>query len=235
MGLAYEYLTFNGKSSRDFEVWISGTGTFDAPQRDVESVSVPGRNGNLHIDNERFENIQITYPAFIVGDFRRKFDAFKAYLLSQRGYGRLMDSYHPEIYRRAAYMGAIQPEMSALNRAGSFEVTFDCDPRRFLVKGEKLKLHTASTIKNPTKFPALPLIRAYGTGTLTVGSISVVINTADSYTDINSEIQEAYKGSTNCNNKITLTDGEFPVLEPGENNISFTGGQLYIAPNFWTV
>lgn len=235
MGLAYEYLTFDGKSSRDFDVWISGTGTFDAPRRDVSAVAVPGRNGALHIDNGRFENIEIIYPAFIVGDFRRKFDAFKAYLLSRRGYKRLMDSYHPDYYRKAVYKDAIQPEMAPLNRAGSFDIKFDCDPRRFLVKGEKMRRLAAATLKNPTQYQALPVIRVYGTGTLTVGSVRVAVNSASQYTDIDSEIQEAYKGSTNCNNNITLTDGAFPVLEPGDNVISFTGGDVYIKPNFWTV
>lgn len=235
MGLTYEYLTFNDKSSRDFDVWISGSGTFDAPRRDVESVSIPGKNGDLHIDNGRFENIKITYPAFITKAFRENFDSFKAFMLSQRGYKKLMDSYHPDYYRLASYQEPINPDMTALNRSGSFEIEFDCDPRRFLKEGEQLLIFTGEIIKNPTLYPSNPLIRAYGTGTLTVGDVVVVINSADGYTDLNCEIQEAYKGSVNCNNNITLTDGKFPVLQPGINEISFTGGDLYIAPNYWTV
>lgn len=235
MGLIYEYLTYNGKSSRDFDVWISGTGTFDAPKREVESVPVPGRNGDLHIDNGRFSNLEITYPAFITKDFRHNFEAFKAYLLSQRGYQKLEDSYHPEHYRLAAFQRDIFPEMTALNRAGRFDITFDCDPRRFLKDGERMRQLTNPIFKNPTLYRANPTFRVYGTGTLTVGDISVVVNTADEYTDIDCEIQEAYKGTTSCNNKITLTDGKFPVLEPGINEITFTGGDVYIAPHYWTV
>lgn len=235
MGVVYQYFTFNGKSSRDFEVWISGSGTFNAPRRDVESIAVPGRNGNLHIDNGRFDNIEITYPAFIVKAFRQNFDAFKAYMNAQSGYKVLRDSYHPEYYRKARFAGELQPEMTTLNREGTFDIVFDCDPRRFMISGEKLRQFTGETIMNPTLFSSKPLIRVYGTGTLRVNDISVVISTADEYTDINSEIEEAYKGSVNCNGNITLTDGEFPVLKSGSNSISYTGNRIDIAPNWWTV
>ena len=53
MGLKipYNYITYSGKSSADYGVWVSGGGTFDAPSRDVQTVSVPGRNGDLTFDN----------------------------------------------------------------------------------------------------------------------------------------------------------------------------------------
>lgn len=226
MGTVYEYLTFNGKSSRDFEVWISGSGTFDAPERDVESVSIPGRNGDLHIDNGRFKNISITYPAFITKDFRHNFDAFKAYMLSHRGYKRLADSYHPEYFRLAEYKGAMAPKMSTLNRAGSFDVTFDCDPRRFLVSGELAKSFTKSgQIKNPTLFDALPLIRVYGCGIISVGGIAVrkTGSIGANYVDLDCELQEAYLGTTSRNDIIQLVDGEFPKLHKGINEIKLCG------------
>ena len=236
MGTVYEYLTFNGKSSRDFEVWISGSGTFDAPERDVESISIPGRDGDLHIDNGRFKNIVITYPAFITKDFRHNFDGFKAYMLAQRGYKKLTDTYHPEYYRLAVYKNAITPKMSTLNRAGSFDVSFDCDPRRFLLTGEEVKTVTGSgQLRNPTMYEAKPLLRAYGTGTITINGIRIVITAANTYTDVDCEIEEAYKGSTNRNAYITLTDGAFPVLTSGLNSIAFTGSRLEITPRWWTV
>ena len=237
MGIIYEYFMFNGVNSRDYDVWISGNGTFDAPARDVSSESVPGRNGDLHIDNGRFNNIKITYPAFITKDFQHNFNAFKAFLLSQRGYKKLEDSYNPGFYRMASYQEAIAPKMVPLNRAGSFDIVFDCMPQRFLVEGDRVKTFTAAgSLKNPTLYDALPLIRAYGTGSLTVNGTTIQISSANVYTDIDCDIQEAYKGSTSCNANITLADGAFPVLSPGLNTISFTGlTQLDITPHWWTI
>ena len=42
-----QWFTFNGKSSKDFGVYISGLNTFGAPERDVDIISISGRNGDL--------------------------------------------------------------------------------------------------------------------------------------------------------------------------------------------
>ena len=236
MGVIYNSFMFAGKSSRDFEVWISGGGTFNAPERDVESITIPGRNGDLHIDNGRFNNIQIVYPAFITKDFHANFEAFKAFMLSQRGYKRLSDTYHPDHYRLASYKSAMAPKMTALNRAGSFDIAFDCDPRRFLVSGEKKKTYTAvGELRNPTLYPSSPLIRAYGNGILTINGTTLTISGISDYIDIDCDLQEAYKGTASLNSKITLDDGNFPRLEPGINEISFTMSEIEITPRWWTV
>lgn len=237
MGLIYEYLTYDGVSSLDFGVKISGSGTFDAPVRDIESISIPGRNGDLHIDNGRFNNIDITYPAYITEHFSKNFDAFKAFLLSKRGYKRLVDTYHPDHYRLAIFNNALTPDMTPRNLAGSFDLVFNCDPRRFLMTGDKpIEVTTGASIKNPTLFDAKPLIRVYGTGTITVGGISVVVNSANVYTDLDSELEEAYKGTTNCNGNITLTNGQFIKLAPGLNTITFSNfSKVEITPRWWTV
>lgn len=237
MGIAFEYLTFNGKSSRDFDVCISGSGIYETPAREVESISIPGRNGDLHIEADKYSNVAITYPAYITKDFSSNYSAFKAYLLSQKGYKRLMDSYEPDYYRLAVYSSSISPEMTPLNRGGKFDIVFDCDPRRFMVSGDKTKTFTASgSLKNPTRFDSLPHIRAYGTGTFTISGVSVQITSASTYTDIDCELQEAYKGSTNCNGNIVLTNGVFPSLAPDLNSISMSGiSRLEIKPRWWTI
>ena len=55
-------LTFGPVNSSDFDVVISGEGVFDAPKKDVEKVSIPGRNGDLIIERNRYENIIVSYP-----------------------------------------------------------------------------------------------------------------------------------------------------------------------------
>ena len=39
------YFTLDGTDSRDFGVYISGRGTFNGPARNLDFISVPGRNG----------------------------------------------------------------------------------------------------------------------------------------------------------------------------------------------
>ena len=231
------WFRYGNKNSNEFNAFISGEGTFVSPEKDIDIVEIPGRNGTLSISSGRYQNVTITYPAFIVHDFKTNYNALKSHLLSQTGYKRLTDTYDKDHYRLARYNAQLSPEMTQLNRHGTFEISFDCDPRRFLRSGEREAVYTADgTIKNPTQFDALPLIRAYGTGSFTIGDIEVEITDADVYTDIDCELQEAYKGSTNCNNNIELSQGEFPFIAPGSNTITITDiTELDIIPRWWTV
>lgn len=130
------YLTFGGLKSNDHFVWISGEGTYGAPRRDVEYVSVPGRNGNLIIDNGRWENIEVTYPAFIPGDFDSHMNDFRMAMCKKLGYQRLEDTYHPDEFRMASFSEGIQTDMRQWNRSGAFDLVFNCKPQRFLKSGE---------------------------------------------------------------------------------------------------
>ena len=229
-----EYLTFNGKNSADFGVWISGGGTYNAPARDVEMVSVPGRNGDISYDNGRFQNVALTYPAFISRRFHNRIDSFRSRLCSHIGYKRLEDTYHPEEYRLAMYKSGLEVATTPRNLAGSFDLVFECKPQRFLKTGETPTVFSAAgAIYNPTDYPAKPMIRCHGTsGTVTVGGISVAVTGASAYADIDCELMEVYEGTSST----TLANGEFPVIEPGEVEVSFTGfSSIDITPNWYII
>lgn len=231
------YLTFGKINTKNFNAFVSGESTFVTAERDIEVIPIPGRNGTLSVDNGRFHNISIVYPCFIVDSFRANYDALRAAFLSESGYNKLIDTYDPDHYRRARCTAAIDPEMTQLNRHGKFDLAFDCDPRRFLVSGDKIVTFSANgSIKNPTLYNALPFIRAYGTGYFEISGVRVTITSASTYTDIDCELQEAYKGSTNCNGNITLNNGEFPKLIPGVNQVTISGlSRIELSPRWWTI
>ena len=230
------WLTFDGKSSKDYGVYISGLNTFNAPERDVTTVSVAGRNGELTIDKGRYKNIEVTYPAFIHLHFDNNIEGLRNYLLSQRGYKRLEDTYHPDEFRLARYKEGFEAEVVDWLEAGEFELKFDCYPQRFLKSGEQeITFTEAGSIYNEGQ-ESKPLIRAYGTGSFTINGITLTITAANEYTDIDCDLQEAYKDtmSASCNANIVLTSGSFPVLSPGSNAISMTSiTQLDIKPRWW--
>lgn len=138
-------LIFGGVNSALFNVYISGGGTFSAPQRDVEVVSVPGRNGDLIIDNGRWRNIEVRYPAFIPSGFKSNIDAFRAAICRKTGYQRLEDTYHPDEYRLGMLSSGIDPSTKYMNQAASMDLVFNCKPQRFLKSGETANLSLAST------------------------------------------------------------------------------------------
>lgn len=232
------YLIFGGKRSLDFGIYISGSGSYNAPERDVEIISIPGRNGDLILDNGRFSNITVTYPAFIHRDFQRQAKAARDWLLSSSGYQRLEDTYNPELFRLARFSGPMDFDTRFQNLGGETTLAFDSKPQRFLKSGEHPMILTAAAeIRNPTSYPAQPLINIYGSGSgaISVNGSVVSISDIDELLTLDCEIQDAYKGLQNKNATVSLD--KFPELPAGACEISFSGGieKIEIIPRWWTI
>ena len=229
------YFVYNNENSSEYGVFISGEATFATPKRKTSKVTVAGRNGDLIMEDDEFENISIKYPAFIRENLGEKLDNFASMLASVSGYVRLEDTYHPEYYRMAHYEEGFNPKTTPYNRGGKFDIYFDCMPQKFLKEGEKkITLESNGILKNPTRFKSKPLLRIYGTGTLIIQGQRIVINSADGYTDIDCEIMEAYKGNTNCNAKVSLPDNIY--LFADNNQITLSGvTRVEVTPKWWTI
>ena len=123
------------------------------------------------------------------------------------------------------------------NPQRSFTVTFRCKPFLYLDSSADVTV-TASgtTITNPGAVDSEPLIKVYGSGdiTLMVGTQIVELEDVSSQIFLDSEIQEAYKGTTSMNSAMS---GEFPKLLPGMNAISWTGNvtSIVITPRWRTL
>ena len=240
-----QYLTFNGKSSKDFLLYLSGPGVYDSPEPDVEATSIPGLNGDLIQNNaksgrRRFNNVDIKYEAFFFNGLPKKSAAVKSWLLSPTGYCKLQDTYDPDFFRMGMCTSAIEFDVTR-QKAAEMELVFNCKPQRWSVEGQKAISLTSSgsVIRNPYEFYAHPLIVVSGTGegVLTIGDYSVTIYSFDDgAVTLNCETQNAYLADGSfCNNNIYSE--EFPVLAPGDNSIEWTGGitSVEITPRWWTL
>lgn len=136
----FKSLTFDGENSLDYGVYITGEAVYNAPGRVVDMVTIPGRNGSLAIDQGRFENIEITYPAGAFGttqtEYSKVMRAFRNFLASRYRYVRLEDDYHPDEYRLGLFKSGLEVDPVSMSRAGEFDIVFDCKPQRFLKSGE---------------------------------------------------------------------------------------------------
>lgn len=243
-----ETFTFDGLNSATFGVYISGDSVYNAPARDVDMVTVPGRNGTIAIDNGRFENVEIVYPAFCWGAdraaFAGKIQAFRNAMKSRFGYHRLTDDYNPNEYRLGVYRDELSVNSSVYSSAGEFDVVFDCKPQRWLTSGETpVAVANNGTITNPTGFASEPIIKVTGDGTLYVGNYSLVIEAgATNPIYIDCELMEAYEINSadeviNRNNLVTYQNGTFPRIEPGTVTITFSGNitAVEITPRWWRI
>ena len=190
------YLIFGRVNSANYGIYITGSGVYDAPERVVERVAVPGRNGALVIDQDRYENISVEYPAFAFGksrkEFQDKIDAFRNAIASQIGYKRLEDSYHPEEYRMATYAEGLKVDVGPYGGSGRFTLKFNCKPQRFLRDGEhSVAKANGEKIINPTEHSSEPLLVVNGYGDIGIG-------------DYNIRIDDVLIGQINVSDRITV-------------------------------
>lgn len=179
-GAIYKTLTFDGVSSADYGVYITGQAVFNAPQRDVEMINIPGRNGAFELDKGRFQNIEVTYKAGIFAksesEFAQTISAFRNFLCSRLKYCQLTDDYNSGEFRMAVYKSGLEVTPAQLI-AGEFDIVFECQPQRFLFSGQNtIEITSGDDIVNPTLFSSRPLLEVTGYGSLVLGGETITIH-----------------------------------------------------------
>ena len=228
------YFEYKGIRSSDMGLRIESKNVFSGPEYEVDFLSIPGRDGDLISGSGRFPNVQVTYSVFVpaktISELAQKITAIKAWLYSGLdSYHNLEDTYAPAFFRHAVYAGKLDIE-DELNRIGIFTISFSCKPFRYTESGtESIILSTSGdTVDNPYPFNSKPYIRIEGTGagTLTIQSEGHnaiwSFESIVGYVEIDSEQMNFHKGTELKND--TVTGSGFPILYPGENTISFSGG-----------
>lgn len=231
------YFTFGDIDSRDFGVYISGSGVFNAPRRKREEIEIPGRNGNLIIDTETFENIEVTYPAFISSNFKSNLENFRSALLATNGYQWLQDSYNTSEKRQGCFLDEIQVKPTTRLDAGEFDITFNCKPQRFLLDGfETIEVADGDYITNLTPFRCYPIITVTGYGTIDIlgGSAKqLIITNSFDFVTIDTETYYCDSEGDNANDVVTFSDEIF--LRPGITYFSVpnTVTKLEVVPRWF--
>lgn len=246
--MVFNSLTFDGINSLNYGIYVTGEAVFNAPERVVEMINVPGRNGAIAVDEGRFENVLVTYPAgcFSVdqGSFAAKISAFRNELASRYSYKVLADTYNPNEFRMGLYRSGVEVEVMSNARAGEFEMEFDCKPQRWLVSGQTPQTFTGDgTITNPTLFPARPLLAVTGGGNLTVGTqtLTILARPNNSVLYIDCESQEAWEMvgqlMASRNDYVQNAGADFPTLAAGSNSVILGSGitQVDITPRWWKI
>jgi len=240
------YFEYKGIRSTDMGLRIESKEVFSAPKYEVDFIEIPGRDGELISGSGRFPNVQVTYSVFLpaksIAELARKITAVKAWLYSDlHSYHTLSDSYDREFFRSAVYNGKLDIE-DELNRIGVFTVSFSCKPFRFSLEGcTEITLTSGDVLTNPYVFASKPYLRIIGSGSgdLTIQSegsnASWHFTGIDEYLEADSEQMNFYKGSEPMNENAA-GDG-FPILHPGDNTITFTGGiqEVAVIPRWCSV
>lgn len=192
--------TFGGVSTSAYGLVVEGPGDYSAPKRAVDTIEIPGRNGAFQLDKGYYENIELEYKVVVKeatqDDFLDSIDAFRNAIVSQIGYQRLEDTYHPGEYRMAMYSGGLDEDPQFHGNGAVFKVNFDCKPQRFLTSGETaVSVDSGDTLTNPTLFEASPMLHVYGRGDISINgkNITVVASPIGNTIALNSQ---TYSSST---------------------------------------
>lgn len=242
--------TWDSVSSDTRKFNITERHVYNAPAYDMNGIEVPGRSGDILNPQNRFKNKVVTYTGYLRSkDFAGSttyeklstgVTELKAWLLSNAGaYHELTDTYDPG-YTRIGYISGETSIEEVENRpfGVTINVSFNCKPFMYGLAASDTTLTTSGgTITNPNKFDSLPLIKITMSsgGTLTVAGKTWTIGTYSGTLIVDSENMDWYDTNQLRNNLVTGTG--FPVLKPGSNTISWTGGisKVVITPRWRTL
>lgn len=233
------WFDYNGVNSyADLSALVQTKSIFSSAAPDISTLEIPGRSGDLILSNNRFKNIDVQYTCAIIaskGNFAEAARKVRAALLAAVGeYKRLSDSYDANYFRLAT----IKKEITITDKTkfdGTFRVTFSCKPYAYSFAGQLVKTITAPcTLTNYEKAAALPLIKVYGSGdvTLEINGKAFNLSAVDGYIEIDSERLAVYKDGENASAKTNCQ--EFPALLPGANSINWRGNvqRLELTPRW---
>lgn len=239
------WMTFGGKALSDFETFWDGSQVFKKSSKNFKKYQIPGRNGDLVVSQNRFDNVTIPFNCFIRKDFEKNFSNLMDYLNSFDSYQRLETSTEPEIYREAVFHSPVSPETGFFNNSGKFTLEFDCKPQEFYKSGENeifVEAGTTKAIQNPTYKKAKPLL-VVTTASVSQSAISVNLETiviseaTPTPLYIDCETMDCYTigqngKAINRNDKVEMPLN-FIYLYPGVNQISTDNLDLKVIPRWW--
>ena len=194
-----------------------GRGTYGAPARDIEQIHVPGRNGDLLIDNGGYLNFDITYPeCTIQEDFPSQARKLRNFLLSNPGYHKLVDSYNQGFYRQAEFRGPFAAEAHTArdNMSSVFDLTFNCKPLRYLDAGS-IKLYLAGQPQYSSYRTEIPYLCDRDTCNISItnsGSTAKTIKVVDLTAAVSTEYTATAAAGDSASISISNANGKIFIV-----------------------
>lgn len=202
------------------------------PAERVTYTNVPGRPGSMTtVEGEDVYDDMILTAQCIVAD-PTQIPVIAEWL---KGSGTVTFANRPGGFYHARVTNQIPFEKILRgNPHRSFSVNFRCKPFWYQAGVQNVTITASgSTITNPGTVYSEPVITVNGSGdiTLMVGTKIIELTGITSSITIDSVLQEAYNGVTDMNAHMS---GEFPVLKPGMNAISWNGNvtSVVVQPNW---
>ena len=220
------YFIFNNIDSKNYLIINKLPSIFKA-ERNIEKIEVEGRDGFLTIDDETYKGA-IKSVECTIKDLK-DIDFLCNWL---NGGGEVIFSNEPEKIYKAVIINQIEFKKVFVN-FHIFLIQFEVQPHKYSIGNEIITLESVGTIFNSGGTISRPIIKVFGSGDVDLsinGNIVNLTNIVD-YVTIDSDLEDAFKDLVYKNE---FMQGEFPILEVGNNNISWSGtvSKIEITPNW---
>lgn len=236
------YIEYNGVKSNDLSLHIYNTNWFSSPERDYSTQSIPGRDGDLILDEGRYSNLLVKYecdlklPASAV-----LADRIKQWLMSYK-YLPLFDSGDSEHFRYAIPVKPFSEITEESIWFGSVLLQFNCKPYRYKYTGQTAMTYEAPDsidLYNPGLIYSCPTIEIIAAGDVELscaGKSMALLNISGTII-IDAENKLIYNKENFTNLAGINTTDDFIQFEPGKNTFILAGNvsQVKITPNWRTL
>ena len=227
-----DYFIWNGVDCRTKGIHVSELPPITIPLERSKQTIVPGRPGSLTQleGDDVYDDMILTATCFIADP--AQIPAIAAWL---KGKGtvtfanRTGGHYNARIANQIPFEKVLRG-----NPHCSFAVNFRCYPFWYQENVSDVTITTSGdTITNPGSVYSEPLLTINGSGdiTLMVGTTIVELTNISGSIVLDCALKEAYKGTALMNDHMS---GDFPVLKPGMNGISWSGNvtSIVISPRW---
>ena len=219
--------TFNGVSSTTHGLRVTSDYVINSTGNDVETVAVPGRDGDLLISKNRLKSVTLELPCTVLST-RKLTDAGSeiSNWLNVDGYKDLTLSWDPDFIYRSAFIETF--EIAGLMRQfGKVKLNFLTYPVKFYKQGRTTQtLSNGATVNGIGNVNAKPIITLVGSGdcTLTINGRKTKLKAVQNRITLDMQANQVYSGNLQAWDKVVRSPQfQMPYLDYGRNLISWDG------------
>lgn len=231
--------TFNGVSSTTHGLRVTSDYVINSTGNDVETVSVPGRDGDLLISKNRLKSVTIELPCTVLSS-RKLTDAESdiSNWLNVDGYKDLTLSWDPDFIYRSAFIETFEIA-SLMRQFGKVKLNFLTYPVKFYKQGRITQtLSNGATINGLGNVKANPVITLVGSGdcTLTINGRKTKLRAVQNTITLDMQARQVFSGNLPAWDKVVRAPQyQMPYLDAGRNLISWDGDFTVKMAPFWGV
>lgn len=219
--------TFNGVSSTTHGLRVTSDYVINSTGNDVETVAVPGRDGDLLISRNRLKSVTIELPCTVLSN-RKLTDAGSeiSNWLNVDGYKDFTLSWDPDFIYRSAFIETFEIA-SLMRQFGKVKLNFLTYPVKFYKQGRTTQtLSNGATVNGIGNVNAKPIITLVGSGdcTLTINGRKTKLRAVQNTITLDMQANQVYSGNLPAWDKVVRAPQfQMPYLDAGRNLISWDG------------